>query len=132
MIHKIYTLQLISLFIGILFLIISIYTLFRHIKRDKIIAISVFTICLLVFLISESLIMSYNKQAVKYIGIYELKNYNNSKDFKIEILPQNEYIIFNNTDTVKKGKWMFRKSKDNLEVLMIDNNIFGLNELEIK
>jgi len=125
------TIQLVILGIAIVFFLISFYTLFRGIKRDKIISISTLTICLIVFLSTVFMTNFQAKKAKKYFGIYELVNYQNSNEFMIEICPNKEYYIYNKQDTVTKGIWDYQGTTNNLELLLIDGQIFGLNDLEI-
>ena len=130
--HKIYTLYWLSLIIGVAFLLIGIYSLFRGIKRDKVIAIGLFTVCLFIFILANSLIRNHNLKAEKYFGIHELVFFNKSKDYKIEIYPNNKYQIFSDTDTLIIGNWEFIDAKDKTELLLIDGEIFGVNEYTIK
>jgi len=132
MIHKLITQQWIVLIIGVVFLLISVYTLFRGIKRDKIIAISIFSICLVFYIVGEVRIRTHNSKAKKYFGVYKLVNYNNSENYRIEILPNNAYMIFKDQDTIVNGKWELSVSKNNSTMLLLDGRIFGIGELEIK
>lgn len=131
MIQKLYILQWIALIFGIVFLLVSIYTLTRKIKRDRIIAISVFFICLLVYFFTALRINSVNSKAEVYIGTHELKSYNNSSEFRVEILPDKKYRIFDDKDTIKNGKWKLINSKKTV-IIALDGQMFGVGELAIK
>ena len=132
MIDNIIVQQWIVLIIGVLFLIISIYTLFRGIKRDKIIAIGIFSFCLIFYVAAEVRIRSHNSKAKKYFGIHQLVKYNNSENYKLEILENNTYLIFNGQDTIVQGEWQLSVASDNSTMLMLDGRIFGLGAFEIK
>lgn len=132
MIHKIYTQQWIVLIVGLAFLIISIYTLFRGIKRDKIIAISVFLFCLLFYILDEVKIRSHNAKAQKYLGVHKLVKYNNSQDYSIQILPNKKYRVFSDTDTLADGSWELHVSDDTSTFLMLSGGIFGMDEYRIE
>lgn len=120
------------LIVGIIFLIISVYTLFRGIKRDKIIAISIFSICLILFVLGEVKIRSHNSKAKIYFGKHQLVNYNNSENYSIEILPNNKYRVFDDHDTIVNGEWELSVSKDNSTMLLLDGKVFGIGEYDIK
>lgn len=83
--------QWILLVVGCIFLIISVYSLFRDFRRDKVIAICVFLFCLLGYFLAELRINSHNSKAEIYPGTHQLSYYNNSEDYKIEIL-QHQYL----------------------------------------
>ena len=117
---------------GILFLIISTVTLFRGIKRDKFIAISVFSICLTLFIIVDNRTKARNSKAEIYFGTHHLLKYNNSKDYKIEILPNNIYRIYNNRGNEHNNKWKVSESNDTTIMILLENGIFGIDEYEIK
>jgi hypothetical protein len=106
----------------VIFLIISVYTLFRGIKRDKIIAFSIFLLCVLGYIFAQLRIDFHNAKAETYFGTHELLNYNNSS----------EYLIFDNEDTVNLGTWELSVSDDNSTMLLIDGKIFGVGELDLK
>ncbi len=131
MIHKLNTLQWIILLLGLVFLIFSIYTLIRGAKRDKIISLTFLFLSVVGYILAEIRINNHNAKAFNYFGVHKLKGYNNSKDNKIEILPNNKYLIFNNKDTIVKGIWELSVSKDNSTILLLDGRIFGIGELEI-
>lgn len=132
MIHKTYIQQWIVLIVGIIFLFIFLYTLFRGIKRDKIIAFSVFSICLILYVFGEIKINNHNAKAEIYFGTHELASYNNSENYFIEILPNNKYRIFNQYDTIVNGEWQLSVSKDNSSLLLHDGRIFGVAEYKVK
>ena len=131
MINKIYILNWSALICGVFFLIIGIYTLFRNVKRDKIIAFSLFFLFSLLYIFTQLRISSFNTQAEIYFGTYQLKDYNNSTDFKIEIVPNAKYQIFNDDGIVKTGTWELSITDTSI-TLLIEGRIFGINELEVK
>lgn len=118
--------------IGIVFLIIITVTLFRGIKRDKIIAITVFSICLILFIIVDGRAKALNSKAEIYFGTHHLVKYKNSKDYKIEILPNNIYRIYNNRGNEYNGKWDVSELNDTTIMILLENGIFGIDEYEIK
>lgn len=132
MIHKIYTEQWIVLIIGAVFLSISVYTLFRKIKRDKIIAISIFSFYFILYIVGEIRIRTHNSKAKKYFGTHQLLDYNNSGNYRIEILPKNTYRIYNDQGTTATGEWQLSVSNDNSTMLLLDGRIFGIGEYKIK
>ena len=132
MLHKLYTVQWILLIVGIIFLAISIYTLFRGIKKDKIVAISVFLFCLIFYVLGEIRIKTGNEKAEIYFGVHQLNNYNNSSEYKLEVLPDKKYRIYDNSDTVAYGNWELSVSEDNSTMLLLDGRIFGIGELDVK
>ena len=76
-------------------------------------------------------INSFNEKAKKYYGIHRLKNYNSSADFKMEILPNNSYLIYDDQDTVQRGSWKLVESYEST-ILFIDGTIFGTKDLKIR
>ena len=132
MIHKVYILFWVTLIVGVIFLVISIYTLFRGIKRDKIIAISIFLLCVLGYIFTELRIDSHNAKARIYFGTHELLNYNNSSGYTLEVLPNREYLIFDDEDTITHGTWELSVSDNNSTMLLLDGEVFGVGELDIK
>jgi len=132
LIDRIYTQQWIALIVGTFFLFISIYAIFRGKRRDKIISISIFSICLIVYVLDEFKIQSHNSKADKYLGVHELVRYNNSNDYKIEIFPDNKYQVFNSKDTLPMGTWEVHVSNDNSTLLILSGGVFGVSEYKIK
>ncbi|XOV67632.1 MAG: hypothetical protein ACFHU9_00400 [Fluviicola sp.] len=132
MIHKLYTQQWIVLIVGVIFLIISVYALLRGTKRDKIIALSIFSACLIFYITGEITIRNHNAKAEKYFGTYQLVNYNNSENYRIEILPNNAYRIFNDQDTIVIGEWQLSVAEDNSTLLLLDGEIFGIGAFDVE
>lgn len=131
MIHKIYILQWMTLIAGIISILMCFYSIFRGNKRDKIISFLLFFFSSVGYLITELRISNHNAKASIYLGVHELRNYHNSSHFKLEILPENKYLIYNEKDTVNKGKWDLSVSNDNSTLLLLDGEIFGIGELEV-
>ena len=132
MIHKVYILKWIVLIAGIIFLILSIYSLIKGTKRDKLISIALLSLSIAGYFFAEIRIKNHNSKASIYFGVHQLKNYNNSTDYKIEIFPENKYLIFNYQDTIADGTWQLSVSNDNSTILLIDGRMFGVGELDIK
>lgn len=132
MIDKLYNQQWIALIVGIIFLIVSIYTLFRGIKRDKVIAIGVFLICTIMYLTAEMRIRNHTAKAAVYFGIHQLVDYNNSADCQLEIFPDNTYLVFDHKDTLLHGKWKLMVSSNNKTRLLLDGSYFGVGEFAIE
>lgn len=130
---NIYTLQWIILIVGVFFLILSIYTLTQSNKRDKIISIGIFLFCVAYYGINYLSISYRNKEAEIYFGTYELESYLESDDYKIEILPDREYRIFNETKTVINGEWSITHPEDTLPpILFLEDGVFGVGKYAIK
>lgn len=121
-----------ALIVGCLFLIVSVYVLFRSVKRDKIIAISIFLCCSIVYILTELKINSHNAKAEIYFGVYDLVLYDNSTDCKIEILSENRYKIFNDRGVILNGEWELMVKDDNSTMLLMDGKIFGVGDLDIR
>ena len=132
MINHLHTSQWILLIVGIIFLIISVFTLFRSNKRDKIISISVFSICLICYVYTAIYIRNHYSKAHIYYGIHELSNYNGSAEYKLEIFPDQTYQVFNDHGTVSKGSWDLSVSNDKSTRLILDRGIFGVGDFDIK
>lgn len=132
MIDKLYIQQWIALIVGIIFLIISIYTLFKGVKRDKVIAIGVFLICTIMYFTAEIRIRNHNAKAAVYFGIHQLVDYNNSADCQIEIFPDNTYLVFDHKDKLLHGEWKLIIADDQPNRLMLDGSIFGVGEFAIE
>ena len=104
----------------------------RDNRRDKIISISVFSVCLVLYVLGEVKIQTHNSHADKYIGIHDLVRYNNSTDYKIEVLPNHKYRVYNSKDTLPMGTWEVHVSKDSPDMLILSGGIFGIDEYKIK
>jgi hypothetical protein len=106
--------------------------MFRGIKRDKLIAVSIFSICLILYISGEIRIRAHNSKAKVYFGTHQLVNYNNSPEYSVEILPNNEYKLFKHSSLKTTGEWELSISSDNSTRLLLDGQVFGLGEYEIK
>jgi len=129
--HKIYLLNWLLLIIGLLFLVIGIWTLFRNVKRDKLIAFSVCGVFFMFYLFTELRINYFQKKIENYFGIHQLKEYNGENNYNLEVLPNNNYIIYNEFDTVRKGTWEAILGREKV-LLMLDGSLFGVGALGIK
>lgn len=81
---------------------------------------------------TELKINSHNKKAEIYFGTHDLVLYDNSENFKIEILSDNRYKIFNNQGITINGEWELAVKEDNSTMLLIDGKIFGVGELDVR
>jgi capsule polysaccharide export protein KpsC/LpsZ len=64
--------------------------------------------------------------------VHELVKYNNSQDYSIEILPNKEYRVFDDTDTLADGSWELHVSDDTSTVLMLNGDILGVDEYRVE
>jgi len=132
MLHKVYFLQKPLIVISCICLIIVIYYVFK--KNKKGITSSLYTLGLLAVLTSATFIKikSHNSKANKFLGTYKLAKYLKCTDCDIQIKKGNQYVVYNQTDTLKKGNWELSISKNNPDMLLLDGSIFGLNNFKIK
>jgi hypothetical protein len=132
LIHKLYTLQWIALIIGLVFLLIAIYALFKGTRRDKFISIGILSICLVVYIVGELRINHHNKTASIYYGKHELMNYLDSENYSLEVLPNGIYNIYEHDKFVRTGEWELSIDDKKSPMLILNGNIFGIGEYQLK
>ena len=132
MLHKVYFLQKPLIVISCICLIIVIYYFFK--KNKKGIISSLYTLGLLAVLTSATFIKikSHNSKAEKFFGTYNLENYNQCIDCKILIKKDNQYLVFNQSDTLRRGRWELSISENDPDMIILDGKIFGIGNLKIK
>lgn len=131
MIHKVYILQGVSLIAIVVFILITLYVLYKGNKRDKNISIGLLTLSIVLYVVSTVKINLYIAKAEKFYGNYELSHYNNSSDYSIEILPDRLYKLYNKNELINTGNWDLSIDNDELPLLLINGEIFGVDDLEI-
>jgi len=132
MLHIVYFLQKPLIVTSCICLVIVIYFAFK--KNKKGLLIASYALGLLVVLTSATFIKikSHNSKANKFLGTYKLKKYHQYTDCEILIKKGNQYVVYNQTDTIKKGNWELSISKNNPDILLLDGHIFGVGNFKIK
>lgn len=127
---QLYTIKSILLIVGSILLLLSLYTLFRSIKRDKVIALNLLFSCILVSLVIDFKLEEYESVAANFYGTYKLKSYHNSANCKLAIFEDRNYFVFTESDTLERGTWDISLSNE-LPLLLLEDEIFGLGEFEL-
>lgn len=132
MIHKVYIIKWIALVLGIIFLIITLYSLFKRNKRDRIISICIFCLCVVAYTSAVLQIEFHNEKAKIFYGKHKLINYNNSSNYSIEILPNRVYKLYKNETVSNVGEWDVVVEHNKPKMLLIGGKIFGTGEYELE
>ena len=125
------TFQWAAMGLGILFLVIFVYTLLNKTKRDRIISGIVLFVCIIICIGTQIKLNNHYEKASVFIRNYPLKNYKQQTKCTLVVAHDYVYFVINEDDTLKTGQWTYHHD-DKIPVLTLDGQILRNGDFEIE